>query len=84
DVDAWVIWDPFLADAQLATKARTIVDGTSLVENREFFLAAKPFAQNHADVLQVIFKQLEKTDLWVEKNPKQAAEFLAPQIGMDK
>ncbi|WP_046721568.1 sulfonate ABC transporter substrate-binding protein [Heyndrickxia coagulans] len=84
DVDAWVIWDPFLADAQLATKARTIADGTGLVENREFFLAAKPFAQNHADVLDVIFKQLEKTERWVEKNPKQAAEFLAPQIGMDK
>ena len=31
-VDAWVIWDPFLAAAQAATGARTLADGTGLVE----------------------------------------------------
>jgi sulfonate transport system substrate-binding protein len=82
DVDAWAIWDPFLADAELATKARVITDGTGLVKNREFFLASNKFAQEHPDVLNVIFKELEKTDKWVEANPKEAAKFLAPQIGM--
>ena len=31
-VDAWVIWDPFLAAAQAATGARTLADGTGLVK----------------------------------------------------
>ncbi|PLS02688.1 sulfonate ABC transporter substrate-binding protein [Neobacillus cucumis] len=82
DVDAWVIWDPFLADAQLATKARVLADGEGLVSNREFFLATSKFAKEHPKVLDVIFKDLEKTDKWVEENPKEAAKFLAPQIGM--
>jgi sulfonate transport system substrate-binding protein len=82
DVDAWVIWDPFLADAQRATNTRILTDGTGLVKNREFFLATSKFAKENPKVLDVIFKELEKTDKWVEGNPKEAAIFLAPQIGM--
>lgn len=82
DVDAWVIWDPFFADAEQATNARILTDGTDLVNNREFFLASSKFAKAHPDVLDIIFKELQKTDKWVEGNPKEAAKFLAPQIGM--
>ncbi|GER67739.1 sulfonate ABC transporter substrate-binding protein [Weizmannia acidilactici] len=83
-VDAWAIWDPFLADAQLATHARTLSDGIGLVKNREFFLVTSQFAKKHQDILNVIYKQLENTEHWVKNNPKQAAKFLAPQIGMSE
>ena len=43
-VDAWVIWDPFLAAAQAATGARTLTDGTGLVDNYQFYLASRGFA----------------------------------------
>ena len=43
-VDAWVIWDPFLAAAQAATGARTLADGTGLVKNHQFYLASQAFA----------------------------------------
>ncbi|MED1471802.1 sulfonate ABC transporter substrate-binding protein [Bacillus salipaludis] len=82
DVDAWVIWDPFFADAERATHARILADGTGLVNNREFFLATSKFAKENPKVLNVIFKELKKTDEWVKGNPKDAAKFLAPQIGM--
>jgi sulfonate transport system substrate-binding protein len=84
NVDAWVIWDPFFADAERATNARILADGTGLVNNREFFLATSKFAKENPKVLDVIFKELEKTDKWVEGNPQEAAKFLAPQIGMSE
>lgn len=83
DVDAWVIWDPFLAEAERAANARILTDGTGLVNNREFFLASSKFAKEHSDILEVIFRELQKTEKWVEGNPKEAAKFLSPQIGMD-
>lgn len=83
EVDAWIVWDPFLADAELATEARILTDGTGLVNNREFFLATSTFAKEHPEVLDVIFKEIQKTEKWVQENPKKAAEYLAPQIGMD-
>ena len=40
--DAWVIWDPFYADAQLNLRARVLVDGTGLVDD-SVFLCFDPF-----------------------------------------
>src|ERR1700694_2274647 len=36
-VDAWVIWDPFQAAADVATGARTLADGTGIVSNYQFY-----------------------------------------------
>lgn len=81
-VDAWVIWDPFLAAAEETLKARILQDGVGLVKNREYFLATKDFAKNHKDVQSIIFDELKKTDDRVEKDPKKAAEFLSPQVNI--
>src|SRR5205823_869293 len=34
-IDAWVIWEPYRADAEMSLGARTLADGTGLVSNRE-------------------------------------------------
>jgi sulfonate transport system substrate-binding protein len=46
-VDAWVIWEPFRAAAEIATGARTLADGTGLVANHEFLFTTKNFAANN-------------------------------------
>src|SRR4029077_16738960 len=33
DVDAWAIWDPFQASAEVAIEARTLANGDNLVSN---------------------------------------------------
>ena len=44
-VDAWVIWDPFQAAAEVATGARTLADGTGVVANHQFYLASRKFSR---------------------------------------
>ena len=83
DIDAWVIWDPFLADAEISANARIIADATGLAANREFFLSSKKLADEHPEVLDIIYEEIQETEEWVEANKEEAAEFLAPQIGMD-
>lgn len=82
-VDAWVIWDPFLAAAQTATGAKLLVDGTGIVQNHEFYLAARPFAEKYPDVIQTLLNESNKIDVWAKKNPKALAEKLSPQLGID-
>ncbi|MFY4775824.1 sulfonate ABC transporter substrate-binding protein [Metabacillus sp. RGM 3146] len=81
-VDAWVIWDPFLANAEEKLGVKIVQDGEGLVANREFLLANKTFAAEHPDIQKTIFAELRKTDQWVQDNPKKAAEFLSPQINI--
>lgn len=83
DIDAWVIWDPFLADAEITSNARIIANAKDLAANREFFLSSRSFADKNADVLTIIYEEVKKTEKWVSENPQKAAEFLSPQIGMD-
>lgn len=83
-VDAWVIWDPFLAEAERKTEARILADGTDLVDNREFFLVSEQFAKDQQDALDIIYNELKNTEKWVSENKGEAAEFLSPQIGMEK
>ncbi len=83
-VDAWVIWDPFLAEAEKKAGARILADGTDLVNNREFYLASEEYAKAQPEVLEIIYKEIEKTENWIQENQKEAAEYLAPQIGMDQ
>ncbi|RAP75586.1 sulfonate ABC transporter substrate-binding protein [Paenibacillus montanisoli] len=82
-VDAWVIWDPFLAAAQTATGAKLLTDGTDLVSNIEFYLASRQFAENNKPVIDAFNEELNKIDAWAKENQKAVAELLSPQLGID-
>ena len=82
-VDAWVIWDPFLAAAQEQLGARVLADGRGLVSNHQFYLAARSYADKRPQVIQAIVEELARVDRWAERNPKEVAAFLGPQIGLD-
>jgi ABC-type taurine transport system substrate-binding protein len=50
-IHAWAIWDPFQAAAEAATGARTLADGSGIVANHQFYLAAEKFADGNPQVL---------------------------------
>lgn len=82
-VDAWVIWDPFLAAAQKQIGARVLADGKGVVSNHPFFLAARPYAEQRGDVINVVLDELAKTDQWAAKNRKEVVQQIAPLLGLD-
>jgi sulfonate transport system substrate-binding protein len=81
-VDAWVIWDPFLAVAQDATGARVLTDGTGLAPNRQFFLASRSLAQDHPDIVRVVNEQLDETDHWAQQHQAESAALLSASMGV--
>lgn len=83
NVDAWVIWDPFLTVARVATKARTLVDGAGLVANREFFLGNRKFVEANPDVIADLTKAVDGTSAWAKQQPRAVAELLSHEVGID-
>ncbi len=81
-VDAWVIWDPFLAAAQAATGARSLTDATGLAANRQFYLAAQSFAEAHPALLAEILQVIDETDHWAETHQSEVAQLLSPRTGI--
>ncbi len=83
-VDAWAIWEPFLAAAQTQTGARILANGNGVVSNHQFFLASRPYASKRVDVVAIVLEELAAVDQWAKANPKDAATALSPQIGLDQ
>ncbi|TFW31286.1 sulfonate ABC transporter substrate-binding protein [Duganella callida] len=82
-VDAWAIWDPFLAAAEKQLHARVLADGKGLVANHQFYLAARPYAEKNADIVRIVLEEIARVDEWGAKNPQEVTAILAAQTGLD-
>jgi sulfonate transport system substrate-binding protein len=82
-VDAWVIWDPFLAAAEHQIHARVIANGEHLVSNHQFYLADRKFAEGHPEILKTLVTTLNQTTDWVKTYPDDAAKLLEKPTALE-
>jgi sulfonate transport system substrate-binding protein len=80
-IDAWVIWDPFLAISQAQTPTRIIADATGFSTYCRYYLVDNSFVAEHPDIVQSVFETLVETGNWVKANAREAAEILGPLWG---
>lgn len=80
-VDAWVIWDPFLAAAENAG-SRELANGERLVDNRLFYVARRQFAEEHPELLRATLDEFKSLSDWESNNPEEASKILAASSGV--
>lgn len=83
-LDAWVIWDPFAQAAIGQIDARVLVAGHSEVHNYNFYLSTASYAKARPDVLKWTIEEVDITDKWTVAHFDEAADILAPQIGLSR
>ena len=83
-VDAWVIWDPFLAAAEKTLSARILVDATGVVKNRAYYFSSKDYSLKNSDVLHIAIEELNKIDLWGSAHRSELAAELSAVWGLPK
>ncbi len=82
-VDAWVIWDPFLAAVEKQSGARVLADGRGLVNNYAYYLAERGFAEKYPQIIQALFDDSQAQAAWLKANIKAAAAVIAPLQGLE-
>jgi len=82
-VDAWSIWDPFLAAAEKQLNARALADGKGAVANHQFYLSARPYAEKYPEIVHILLEEIDKIDQWGKQNPQEVAKFISPLIGIE-
>ena len=82
-VDAWSIWDPFFAIAELKQKARALPLDRKLTTQNSFFLVNGGFAGKHPEVVATINGAVAKTTRWADQHRDQVAAILAEASGVD-
>jgi len=83
-VDAWVIWDPFLAAAEKLLEARMLADATGVVGNRGYYFSSLGFAAKNADVLAIAIEEINKVDVWGTAHRNELAAEFATLWGLPK
>ncbi|WP_298934369.1 sulfonate ABC transporter substrate-binding protein [uncultured Ramlibacter sp.] len=83
-VDAWVIWDPFLAAAERTLEARILADGKGVVNNRAYYFSSLDYAAKNQDVLRIVIEEINKIDIWGTANKGELATELATLWGIPK
>ncbi|KVV51792.1 ABC transporter substrate-binding protein [Burkholderia territorii] len=82
-VDAWVIWDPYLAAAERQLGARVIANGDGLVRNTQYYLAARKYAAAQPQVLRTLLDEVDALDRWARDHVPEVAAQLSPLVGLD-
>lgn len=81
-VDAWVIWDPFQAAAEVAIEARELRNGEGIVPNHQFYLGAQSYVEAHSEAIDVLIEAIGEIDAWAKANTAAAAAELSPSVGI--
>jgi len=82
-VDAWAIWDPFLAAVEKQTGARQLADGTGVVNGFNYYLAQTDFAQGNPHLIRELFANTQDAAHFVQADIPRAAALIAPLQGLD-
>src|SRR6202021_4008264 len=82
-VDAWSIWDPFFAIAELKQKARTLPLDRSVSAQNSVFLVNGDFAAKHPDVVATINGAVAAATTWADQHRDQVAAILSEACGVD-
>ena len=82
-VDAWAIWDPFLAAVEHQIGARQLADGAGVVNGFNYYLAETGYAQANPQVIKALFDNTQEAGRFVQADVARAAALIAPLQGLD-
>ncbi len=81
-IDAWSIWDPYLALAQTG-KVRVLAYASDVRQANTFFLANKAFASNSSALLSKLLDVIAADVHWAGEHHDEAAQAIHDASGID-
>ena len=82
-VDAWSIWDPFYAIAELRQNARPLPVDIKLTAQNSFFLANSGFVADHPDLVEAINAEVAAATQWAGAHREDVAALFSQASGVE-
>ncbi|WP_127088240.1 sulfonate ABC transporter substrate-binding protein [Aquabacter cavernae] len=82
-IDAWSIWDPFFAIAELRQQPRVLTTTKDELNVNTYFLANKTFANAHPSTVVKAEEALKQSAAWANANKPEVAKVLSEVTGVD-
>ncbi|HCV75696.1 aliphatic sulfonate ABC transporter substrate-binding protein [Pseudomonas oryzihabitans] len=81
-VDAWVVWDPYLAAIQQSQSVRIFADYQGLLHANSFYEGSRRFADAHPQAIRLLLAELARAGAWANTHKPEVTRILAEQIGL--
>ena len=81
-IDAWAIWDPYLAIGEVKQGGRILVNARDIIKANSFYIANRAFAEDHGAILQQIIDQTSATATWAAAHRSDVAKALSDITGI--
>lgn len=81
-IDAWSIWDPYLAIAELNAGARQLELDREATAQNSFFLVNSDFAAKHPDVVRAVNEEIGKAAKWAGEHRDEVAALYSEVSGV--
>lgn len=81
-LDAWAIWDPLLAIAELDPATRVLARNRDIAPSNSFFLARRPWADAAPDQVHALLDAINGAAAWADAHPHDLAALLASITGV--
>ena len=80
-VDAWAVWDPYYAAAEISGELRALATSRGLTSNNTFYLASHALGRDAA-LLKTLFQALTDTDTRARADRRDAVQRYADFAGL--
>jgi sulfonate transport system substrate-binding protein len=84
NIDAWVVWDPFVASTEISSNATLLTNGEGLTTDRDFFIANKKFAQSNGELLDIVLEEIQTSSEWANSNHEELVPMIASILGIEE
>ncbi len=81
-IDAWSIWDPYLAIAELNAGARQLELDREATAQNSFFLANSDFTAKYPDIVRAVNEEIEKAAKWADEHRDEVAALYSEASGV--
>ena len=82
-VDARMMWDPLLSDAEHTGELRVVASGEGRVNNHQFYLSRRDYLAQHGDIMRRLLTELTHTGQFIDSHRGEAARLLSAELGID-
>jgi len=82
-IDAWSIWDPFLARAEIGLKAHVLAFAGDVHTTSAFYIANRDFTAKNSDTVALLNSEFAKASKWGESNRGEVVSSLHAATGVE-
>jgi len=81
-IDAWTIWDPYLAIAEARPGVRLLANGKDIAPQNSFYLARRDYATSEAHIVAIAVMVIAVTGTWCDRHRDEIAQLLSDSTGV--